>query len=206
MCYNMGIMKDQAEKIIEILTKTESDIQKVIIEAAQAGDYRSVDMARSAAVNIKNLRMQIINPASKIEKKSSQNKPHSKRKALSRKGTRSNYPTFKVKNDTLIRIGWSKKQRREYTHKAPRFVFDRTIKAMVILAQSGAGPFLAENIIEQANSNQSESIPSYQVYAVIGLLKQTNFIKQVGRDGYIIPQDLAKKAEEKWVELTNRRK
>ena len=199
-------MKDQAEKIIDILTKTESDIQKVIIEAAQAGDYRSVDMARSAAVNIKNLRTQIMNPASKAEIKSSKNKTLSKRKALSRKGTRSGYPTFKVKNDTLVRIGWSKKQRREYTHKAPRLVFDKTIKAMDILAQSGAGPFLAENIIEQANSNESQSIPSYQIYVVIGLLKQTNCIKQVGRDGYDIPIELLEKAEKKWIELSNRRK
>ena len=199
-------MKDQAEKIIEILTKTESDIQELIIEAAKVGDYRSVDMARSAAVNIKNLRTQIMNPASKAEIKSSKNKTLSKRKALSRKGTRSGYPTFKVKNDTLVRIGWSKKQRREYTHKAPRLVFDKTIKAMDILAQSGAGPFLAENIIEQANSNESQSIPSYQIYVVIGLLKQTNCIKQVGRDGYDIPIDLLEVAEKKWIELSNRRK
>jgi len=199
-------MRDQAEKIIEILTKTESDIQEVIIEAAQAGDYRSVDIARATAVNIKNLRTQIMNPVSKTKIKSSQNKPHSERKASKRKRKKSEYPKFKITNETLIRIGWSKKQRREYTHKTPRLVFDKTIKAMALLAQSEAGPFLAENIIEQANSNESEEIPSYQVYVVIGLLKQTNCIKQVGRDGYDIPTELLEKAEEKWIELSNRRK
>lgn len=199
-------MKDQAGKIIEILTKTESDIQKVIIEAAQAGDYRSVDMARAAAVNIKNLRTQISNPASKAKIRPAKSGTRIEKKASTKKRKKSDYPKFKVKNETLIRIGWSRKQRREYTHKAPRFVFEQTVKAMTALSQSGAGPFLAENILEQANSNESEAIPSYQIYVVIGLLKQTNCIKQVGRDGYIIPQDLVKKTEEKWVELSNRRK
>ncbi|MCK4795529.1 MAG: hypothetical protein KAV87_67990 [Desulfobacteraceae bacterium] len=199
-------MKDQAGKIIEILNKTESDIQKVIIEAAQAGDYRSVDMARAAAVNIKNIRTQISNPASKAEIRPAKSVARIEKKASTKKRKKSDYPKFKVKNETLIRIGWSRKQRREYTHKAPRFVFEQTVKAMTALSQSGAGPFLAENIIEQANSNESEAIPSYQIYVIIGLLKQTNCIKQVGRDGYIIPQDLVKKTEEKWVELSNRRK
>lgn len=199
-------MKDKEEKVIEILTKTESELQKAIVEAAQAGDYRSVDMARNAAVNIKNLRTQILNPASKVEKEFTQNKPHVKRKSLTRKGTRSDYPKFKVTNDTLIRIGWSKKQRREYTHKASRLVFDKTVKAMVILAKNGAGPFLAEQIIEHANNNESEIIPSYQVYLIIGFLRKAEYIKQVGRDGYDIPTELVEKAEEKWVELSNRRK
>lgn len=199
-------MKDKAEKVIEILNKTESELQEAIVEAAQAGDYRSVDMARAAAVNIKNLRTQILNPASKVEREYTKNAPQVKRKVVLRKRTKTNYPKFKVIKDTLIRIGWSKKQRREYTHKAPRFVFDQTVKVMAALAQNGAGPFLAEQIIEQANNNESETIPSYQVYLVIGLLRKAECIKQVGRDGYIIPQDLVKKAEEKWVELSNRRK
>jgi len=199
-------MKEKAEKVIEILTKTESELQEAIVEAAQAGDYRSVDMARNAAVNIKNLRMQILNPASKVEQKSIKSTSHVKRKLVLRKRTKTDYPKFKVIKDTLIRIGWSKKQRREYTHKAPRLVFERTNKAMVLLAQGGAGPFLAEQIIEQANNNESETIPSYQVYLVIGFLRMTECIKQVGRDGYIIPQDIVNKAEEKWEELSNRRK
>lgn len=199
-------MKDQAGKIIEILNKTESDIQEMIIEAAQAGDYRSVDMARAAAVNIKNLRTQISNPADKANPMSMKGVSRAKRKAASRKGAKTDYPQFKVTKDTLIRIGWSKKQRREYIHKAPRFVFEQTVKAMTALSQSGAGPFTAEQIIEHIDSMESETIPSYQIYVVIGLLRRTNCIKQLGRDGYDIPTELVEKAENKWSELSNRRK
>jgi len=205
MVYTLYIMEDKAEKVVEILTKTESELQEAIVEAAQAGDYRSVDMARNAAVNIKNLRTQILNPGSKVEKGLTKDKPNVKKKSSSRKGKKSHYPKFKVTKDTLIRIGWSKKQRKEYTHKASKFVFDKTVQAMVILAQNGAGPFLAEQIIEQANKNESEAIPSYQVYLVIGLLRNTECIKQVGRDGYDIPTELVEKAGGKWVELSNKR-
>lgn len=199
-------MKNQTEKIIEILNKTESDLQDVIVEAAKKGDYRSVDIARATAVNIQNIRMQITNPARKAEIRPAKSGTRFEKKASTKKRKKSDYPKFKVKNETLIRIGWSRKQKREYTHKAPRFVFEQTVKAMTALSQSGAGPFLAENIIEQANSNDSEAIPSYQIYVVIGLLKQTNCIKQVGRDGYDIPTELVEKAENKWSELSNRRK
>jgi len=199
------IMRDQIEKIVEILTKTESEIQKVIIEAAQASDYRSVDMARNAAVNIKNLRAQISDTTRKVESKSVKAEKRVKRKVVSRKAARTGYPKFQIKKDTLIRIGWSKKQRREYTHKTTRFVFEITIKAMAKLAKSGAGPFTSEQLIDQINSVESETIPSYQVYAVIGILRQANCIKQIGRNGYDIPPEILEKAEQKWSELSNRK-
>lgn len=197
-------MKNQNEQIIEILRKTESDLQQVIVEAAQARDYRGVDMARTAAVNIQNLRARILNPASKLEPKSTNGMSPVKRKGLPRKGTRSAYPKFLVKNDALIRVGWSKKQRREYTHKTPRFVFDGTVKAMAALSQSGAGPFTAEQIIEQVNSIESETVPSYQIYVVIGLLRKTNCIKQIGREGYRSPEAFVKKAEKCWRKLSSK--
>jgi hypothetical protein len=103
----------------------------------------------------------------------------------------------------LIRIGWSKKQRREYTHKTPRSIFDTTIKAMAALAQSGAGPFTAEQLIDQINTMEPEAIPSYQVYGVIGMLRGTNCIKQIGREGYDIPPELVEKANRKWSELSD---
>jgi len=203
MCYNLSIMESKVEQIIEILNKTENNLQQVIVEAAQARDYRSIDIARAAAVSIQNLRTQISNSACKVEQRSIKSASGVRRKTLSRKGNKSGYPKFRVMNDTLLRIGWSKKQRREYVHKAPKVVFDKTTKAMAALAQNGAGPFMAEQIIEQISSIESETIPSYQVYVVIGLLRKTNCIKQVGREGYDITPELVEKAECKWSELSN---
>jgi len=129
-----------------------------------------------------------------------------KKKVATKRQGRGKYPKYEVKNDTLVRIGWSKKEKREYTHKVSQRVFYETVEVMGRLAQGGAGPFMAEKIIEQANNAKSETIPSYQVYVVLGLLRQTNCIKQVGREGYDIPPKLMEKAEGKWSELSNRKK
>lgn len=198
-------MEKEIEKIISILAKCESDLREVIVEAAQEGDYRSVDIAKTAAVNVHNVKARVKNPAAKLETKPINDMSRHKRKKVSRKSSRLRYPKFEVKNETLIRIGWSKKERSEYTHKTPRAAFDRTVKAMAALAQSGAGPFMAEQIIEQLSQLESEAIPSYQVYVVIGMLRKRGHIKQVGREGYNIPTDITAKAENEWTELLNKK-
>ena len=191
-------MKDQNKKIEAILTKTETDLRQVIAEAAQAGDYRTVDMGRTVAVSIHNLKTQISKTSGKVSEKHRTSAVRTKSKTGSRKSVKRKYPKFAVKNDTLIRIGWSKKEHREYTHKTPRTVFDGTVKVMATLAQNGAGPFTAEEIIEQVNHMESETIPSYQVYVVIGFLRARKCIVQVGREGYDIPTEIATRARKEW--------
>jgi len=191
-------MEKEIEKIISILTKCESDLQEVIVEAAQEGDYRSVDMAKTAAVNVHNVKARVKNPAAKLETKPINDMSRHKRKKVSRKSSRLRYPKFEVKNETLIRIGWSKKERSEYTHKTPRTAFDGTVKVMAALAQNGAGLFTAEQIIEQVNNMESEAVPSYQVYVVIGFLRARKCILQVGREGYDIPTEIATRARKEW--------
>lgn len=199
-------MKNLKERIEEVLTKTENELKEIIVEAAKVGDYRGVDAGRAAAVEICNLKARILKPSSKGELKSESNLSRVKKKVATKRHGRGKYPKFEVKNGTLVRIGWSKKEKREYTHKVSKIMFYETVEVMSRLAQGGTGPFMAEKIIEQANNAKSETIPSYQVYVVLGLLRQTNCIKQVGREGYDIPPELVEKAECKWSELSNRKK
>ena len=65
----MRIMKNQTEKVEAILTKTEIDLREAIAVAAQAGDYRTVDMGRTAAVGIHNLKTQISKTSGKVSEK-----------------------------------------------------------------------------------------------------------------------------------------
>ncbi len=190
------IMKERIEEITGLLGRTEGQLRQMIADAAKAGDYRTVDLAKTAAVGIQNLQTGISNPGAKLQPKPASSV--GKAKTTSRRGGKGRYPKFDVKKNTLNRIGWSKKERREYTHKTPRTAFDRTVKVMAALAQNGAGPFTAEQIIEQLNHMGSETIPSYQVYVVIGFLRARKCIVQVGREGYDIPVDVYGKAEAVW--------
>jgi hypothetical protein len=195
-------MENLKEKIEAVLTKAENELQEVIVEAAKDGDYRGVDAGRAAAVEICNIKARILKPSSKGDLKSESNESRAKKKVATKRHGRGKYPKFEVKNDNIVRIGWSKKERREYTHKVSKRVFYETVEVMGRLAQGGAGPFMAEKIIEQVNHAESETIPSYQIYVVIGFLRKFNCIKQIGREGYDIPIDMAKKAESAWGNLS----
>lgn len=191
-------MKNTIEQIAAILANSERDLQQVIAEAAKAGDYRGVDAARSAAANVHEFRTRVVDssssPRAKLQTESRHGSTRRARKASPRKRGKSGYPKFEVRNGTLVRTGWSKKQSHEYAHKVPKAIFDRTVKAMAALAKSGTGPFMAEQIIEQVDHLGLESIPSYQVYVVLGFLRHGNVIKQIGREGYRLPEDLTERA------------
>jgi hypothetical protein len=123
-----------------------------------------------------------------------------RKRSKARKGKQANYPRFEVRNNNLIRIGWSKKDKSEYQHKTPREIFDRTVEAMQKLAQSGPGPFMAEKIFENTNSEEGP-VPSYQAYVVIGLLRDRQCVEQLGREGYMIPDDISSRALQVWEQL-----
>lgn len=192
-------MENLKEKLEAVLTKAENELQEVIVEAAKAGDYRGVDVARTIAVSIRELNAKI--SESYLQGKSSKTQtnaevkvsPRERRLTLKRKA-RSVYPRFETRNDSIVKIGWSKKQRREYSHKVPSDVFEKTVKAMSVLAASSAGPFMAEQIIDKVNNTEIEAIPAYQVYVVIAMLRKTKCIMQIGREGYKISTDIMEKA------------
>lgn len=194
MAYIIDTMKNINDEIKEILVKTERNLQQLITKAAEAGDYRGVDTSRSAAVKINDIKRQItetgiVSTSIRIKTETKGKVSTKKRKVAARKGKKGAYPKFEVKKDVLVRIGWSKKQKREYSHKVPRKIFDSTVDAMESLAKNSAGPFMAEEIIENINKEGTD-IPSYQIYVVIGMLKKMGCIKQVGREGYQIPDNL----------------
>lgn len=194
MAQTIDTMKNINVEIKEILVKTERDLQQLIAKAAEAGDYRGVDIARLAAVKINDIERQTTESTvalSDDKEKTSKSAKGStrKRKVTARKGKKGAYPKFEVKKNVLVRIGWSKKQKREYSHKVPLAVFNQTVKTMGSLEKSSAGPFMAEEIIENINKAGTD-IPSYQIYVAIGMLKKMGCIKQVGREGYQIPDNL----------------
>lgn len=195
-------MENLKEKIEAVLTKAENELQEIIADAAKEGDYRGVDAGRAAAVEICNLKARISKPSSKGELKSKSDVSHAKKKVATKRRRHNKYPKFEIKNDTLVRIGWSKKEKREYTHKVSKRLFYETVEAMGRLAQGGTGPFMAEKIIEQVNNAEPETIPSYQIYVVIGFLRKLNCIKQIGREGYDIPTEISMRVKKEWDNLS----
>ncbi len=180
------------QKLREILENAETQIRELGANAFRTGDDDAIRQAQAVVIELKQMRAQLNgqtahaptpgepSPTSAVMDKKSHRTPI-ERKRLQQ----SQYPKFEVRNNTLVRIGWSKKQKQQYEHKVPRDAFDRTVKALAQLAETGGGPFTAETIIKHT-SNSNGAVPSYQAYVVIGLLRDRGYIEQVGRDGYVI--------------------
>jgi len=189
------------EKLKMILSEGEKQIREVISEAAKQGDYGGVDTAKNVAVRIGEIGSQLegkLQNDSTKGTKTKETKVRKKDKTDSRRSRSTDYPRFKISKDDLTKIGWSKKQKREYSHKVPRTIFKRTLQTIDELTSSGTGPFTTEQIIDTLNASNNEFVPSYQVYIVIAFLRNMLCIKQLGRDGYEIPTDVADRAAEAW--------
>lgn len=187
------------DEILNHLSKAESGLREIIAQAAGAGDYRGVDIARNVAVQLSEIMQRLNKPPASVDfaaiEKLSKENQGGKRGDTKQGVRKKDYPKFEVRNGSISRIGWSKKERCEYIHKVPVVVFERTVETMDSLSKSSAGPFTAEEIIKKANEMQAEPVPSYQVYVVLGLLRENDCIKQIGREGYVIPRDISEKAK-----------
>lgn len=193
-------------KVLEILNKAEEELREAIAEAARSGDYRAVEVGRNVAVNIKELCERISGNGQITTKyasitKGTEAKSQKKRKKVTRRSKPAGLPRFEVRNGSLYKIGWSKKQRSEYSHKVPRSAYDAIANSMTKLANEGAGPFTAEVVIEKLNVSTEDMIPAYQVYVVLAALRSLDAISQVGREGYDIPMDISEMAKDLWEKM-----
>jgi hypothetical protein len=197
----------QNMKVLEILNKAEKELREAIAEAARSGDYRAVEVGRNVAVNIKEICERISGNGQIMSKPSSISngtveKSQKKREKVTSRSKPEGLPRFEVRNGSLYKIGWSKRQRSEYSHKVPRSSYNVIVNLMTKLANEGTGPFKAEAVIEKINV--SDMIPTYQVYVVLAALRSLDAINQIGREGYDIPINIAEKARNIWRELSGK--
>jgi len=187
-------------RVAEILTEAEEKVRRVIAEAAESGDYRGVDYGRRVAVAISEIGKGLggsggSSKANSVAEESASGK--ARRKMGGRKGRKGAYPRFEIEGDQLIKIGWSKKQKREYSHKVPKDVFERVVKGMAALARRSSGPFAVEDVIEIVG-NEGGNVPSYQMYVVLAFLRDRGCVEQKGREGYEIPVSIENDASSQW--------
>lgn len=96
----------------------------------------------------------------------------------------SGYPKFVRDEDRLVKIGWSKKNSREYEHRVPReavLAFLHHLDGNV----DEAKVFDIEGLLP-VQDDAGEDIPGYQIYVVIAWLREAGVIEKKGRDGYVI--------------------
>jgi hypothetical protein len=90
------------------------------------------------------------------------------------------YPRFLRRGDELVKVGWSKGERKEYQHRAPHSLLVALRQAL--LDSSKRRKLFTMDVLErQAGANGA---PGYQAYVWLAWLRSTGLVKQHGRQGY----------------------
>lgn len=180
---------DSVERATAALQQAEAILRGLVSEAAASGDYTSVVQiaawARTVADLVKDAPGQpatapSIPPAPRSRAKDASGPRRTARPAADE------YPKFFRKGDQLVRIAWSKKEKKEYQHKTPYSVLKALTATMSKIGADGR-VFSTDQFLPIRDADGSE-VPSYQAYVGIALMKQMALIDQHGRQGYSIPR------------------
>lgn len=177
------------DRAFHLLQETEAKLRGLVCEAATSGDYASVvqiaSWARLLSELLNRKSPERVSSAVPVSKSSRIGAKGPKQVSLSKRGQRS-YPLFFRQGDHVIRIAWSKRERKEYRHKAAYAILKVLAKSM---AERGADGrvFATEQFLPVRDAQDSE-VPNYQAYVGISLFKQAGLIDQHGRQGYSIPR------------------
>jgi hypothetical protein len=99
------------------------------------------------------------------------------------------YPHFIRDEDKLVKIGWSKRNKAEYEHRAPRevvFAFVRRLRDRV----SDAKAFVVEDLLPLTDLETGVDVPAYQIYLTLAWLRRNGLVTKKGRDGYTTRRNL----------------
>jgi hypothetical protein len=217
----MDMQPELLRNVRQSLSSAEAILQGVITKTVGEGEYGLARSATDAAEVIRKIRRQLDDRDGEPLERSSglpqvpespgatggasvvKRVPRPRLPDSPSRHVKKMYPRFEVRQDTLYRYGWSKSEKQEYVHKVPRGVFLKTLEVMARLRQQSGGPFVAEEILKLVDSGDGGA-PSYQLYVVLGLLREAGCIEQLGREGYRIPADISEKAETTWSDLSKR--
>lgn len=118
-----------------------------------------------------------------------------------KKSRRAAYPRFARLKNELVKIGWSKKAKKEYQHKATRQIVDILVERLHQVGATGE-LFTTEELFPLQDESHSD-IPAYQAYLCLAWLRNQNLVEQVGRQGYRLIEraGLKETVAHRWDEL-----
>lgn len=204
-----------AQKAVLILIEAETRLRQLTGEAIEGGDYlttiklaelaKTINAMISSIENHEKCRITQVpynDPSLSIVPMRTSAITKTSRRRLQKSKVGSSYPKFLKTPDQLVKIGWSKQEKSEYHHKAPREVVDLVVRS---LAQKYvSGKLLAtQDLMPLHNPDDGSEIPSYQVYLCLAWLRQIGLISPVGRQGYVManPGEIEKDVRNRWDQI-----
>jgi hypothetical protein len=178
----------KGNEAVKLLEDCEQKLRRIVAAAAGEGDYISVQRIADWAKAIGALASE-----ARSGRPGALNPPSDDR-ALARNGDRispaaggrrltsapEDYPKFFRRGDELVKVGWSKKERKEYNHRAPRHAVDAVAAAVRHVGAKGRF-FNGDALLPLKDPSGGGAIPDYQAYVALAWLKHLGAVEQRGR-------------------------
>lgn len=186
-------------KAVEILARAAESLREIVTQAYTAKAYGDLSKVAGAVDAIADLMRDIGSgeePATAIAAASAVEPQGLEAVALSAKqvvaptrgattaSRRAEYPRYYRDGDKLLKVAWSKKERRPYEHRAPQAVIQTLIEA--VRKKKGEGKLFEAADILPLSAENGEEYPSYQSYIALAWLRHAGIIAKKGRKGYVI--------------------
>lgn len=172
--------------LVTALVQAEEKLQFVITESAKDAHYAVSKAASAVAESIREIRDRLTTKDEPPTSPSPRSSSASQMKIATHAARRPAYPRFYRRGDQLIRVAYSRRGKKEYSHKAPRTVLELMAAAMSELGKDGR-VLTTDQLLPMATSD-GNAVPDYQSYVCIAFLKEAGLIDQHGRQGYSIPR------------------
>ena len=174
-----------------VLLKAEEDIQMVLRQALSEQCYGDVAQIAALAENFKSLLQSEHaednqrNRVQPNQRNASSRRGRTHRKPVIYRASRvkESYPKFERDGEKLVKIGWSKKEKKIYEHRAPKEAVICFHKQLTNKKDPNT-TFTMDEILPVPDTNGGE-VPSYQAYLALAWLRDCGLVRRKGRDGYI---------------------
>lgn len=183
---------------VKLLEDCEQNLRNLVAEAVREGDYAGVlritDWAKALASLAAEGRAG--QPASTNMTASGTAKGTSAKQgpftravapdARRAKHASDEYPKFFRRGDEVVKVGWSKKERKEYNHRAPREAINAAATAVKQVGAKGK-LFNGDALLPLKDPSSGTAVPDYQAYVALAWLKHLGVVEQRGRRaGYML--------------------
>jgi hypothetical protein len=197
---------DAIDQATEVLRDAERKLRDLVAEAALSSDYgtimRIAGLARSLSELSGSRSGEGIHRADRT--RDSSDLAHGPDSAAgARKRSREEgdkYPRFYRRGEMLVRVSWSKREKREYSHRAPLSAL-KAITAAVAEKGANGRLFTIDDLLPVCDSTDGVELPGYQAYLCVSFFKEAGLLDQHGRSGYSIPhvEDLQNLVDSAWL-------
>jgi len=168
-----------------VLRDCEKSLRSLLSAAAVAGEYAEVQKLAELAQAVGALAAEH-EPISESPKAVSSAESPGKLPVRTVKPAKEEFPQFFRRGGELVKVGWSKKEKRKYAHRAPQRVLQATSAAVRQVGSKGRS-FTGDALLPLKDSDSGDTLPSYQVYVALAWMKQLGLVKSIGqRGGYTL--------------------